>query len=127
MGMLLAWKGKRQKDRTVKNHAYNTNKKTKSDRKLLGVPDASSLPGTYLAAYVGQAVLLLLSTSPNCPTLLFYKAYMSLFYCLGLMEWNSVLPRKSFRTLLQFFCIVFHIMDPSKTHTSFMACILSLC
>lgn len=86
MGMLLAWKGKRQKDRIVKNHSYNTNNKTKSGRKLPGVPDASSLPGTYLAAPVGQAILLLPSTSPNCPTLPFYKAYMSLFYCLGLMD-----------------------------------------
>ena len=116
MGMLLAWKGQRQKDKTVKNHPYNTNNNTKSDRKLLGGPDASSLPGTYLAGPAGQAILLLLSASPPCPAQPFYKAYTSLFYCLGLMEWDSVLPRKSFRTLLQFFCIVFHSVDPSKTH-----------
>ena len=117
MRTLLAWKGQRQKDKTVKNHPYNTNNNTKSDRRLLGGPDASSLPGTYLAGPAGQPILLLLSTSPHCPTQPFYKAYTSLLCCLGLMEWDSVLPRKSFRTPLQLFCLVFHHVDPSKALT----------
>jgi len=71
--------------------------------------------GPTLAAPAGQAILFLLSASPHCPTPPSYKAYMRLCYCLGLMEWASVLPRMSFRTLLQFFCIVFHSVAPSKT------------
>lgn len=122
MRTLLAWKGQRQKDKTVKNHPYNTDNNTNSDRRLLGGPDASSLPGTYLAGPAGQAILAgpagqAISTSPHCPTQPFYKAYTSLLSCLGLMERDSVLPRKSVRTLLQLFCLVFHRVDPSKALT----------
>lgn len=46
--MLLVWKGQRQEDNTAKKRPYNTNNTTKSDRKLLGDPHCSSLPGTYL-------------------------------------------------------------------------------
>lgn len=112
MGMMLAQEGRAEAKRQNSKELPIQYQQCQIYRKFLGV--LSSPP--YLGLiFLDHAILSLLSTSPHCPTQPFYKAHTNLVYCLGLIEWNRISPRKIFRTLLQFLCIVFHCMNLSET------------
>lgn len=113
MGMLPAWEGKRQKDKTAKNHPYNSNT-TRFIANFLEVLVPPPCLGLILldlqAVQSCYCSLLLLIVPHSLSTRL-----TQLWVLLKADRGSRISPRKIFRMLLQFLWVAFHSMDLSET------------